>query len=332
MNILIPDVLSPPANIEKEIFGSTVEIIVAEATFAGQISDDTWRRCDAILAWDQIQYTSELIDKLENCKAIVRVGVGYDNIDLKAAAQKNIPVCTVPDYGTEEVADHTMALMLALVRGFPVYVKRVRQRDWNRENKMPFRLRGKTMGIVGLGRIGSAVAVRAKAFGMNVVFYDPYKEDGYDKSLGIQRVENLDDIGQQSDIISLHTPLTNETKGMIDKRFFSNTTRNPILINTARGAIIKLDDLYTAMQTDTINAVGLDVLPIEPNDDTQELIMAWEQKETWLQGRVLVTPHVAFYSPEGYREMRQKAAREALRVLNGESPRNPVTVFNSCQK
>lgn len=327
MNILIPDVLSPPADIEREIFGNDAQITIAGATSAEQISDDTWNACDAILAWDQIQYNAELIGKLKNCKTIVRVGVGYDNINLKAAAENNIQVCTVPDYGTEEVADHTMALLLALVRGFPEYVSRVKQRDWSRENHMPFRLRGKTMGIIGLGRIGTAVAVRAKTFGLRVIFYDPYKDDGYDKSMGIERVDNLEDIATQSEIISLHTPLTKETKGMIDQSFFSKIKHQPILINTARGAVIDIHDLYSAMRNETVNAVGLDVLPVEPSDDTQQLISEWEQNDPWLKGRVLVTPHVAFYSPEGYKEMRKKAAQEALRILNGELPRNNILNF-----
>ncbi len=324
MKILIPDVLSPPADVEREVFGNDVDIILAQATDASQISDTTWENCDAILAWDQIQYTAELIEKLDNCKAIVRVGVGYDNIDLLAAEQKSIQVCTIPDYGTEEVADHTMALLLSITRGFPEYVKRVRERDWDRANSMPFRLRDKAMGIVGLGRIGTAVAVRAKAFGLRVLFYDPYKDDGYDKAMGIKRVDNLAEIASQCDIISLHTPLTDETNRMINNSFFTEVKRSPIILNTARGAIIDLNDLYLAMKNDIVNAVGLDVLPIEPSDDSQKLISAWENHESWLKGRVIVTPHVAFYSPEGYTEMRRKAAIEALRVLNGEKPRNQV--------
>ena len=136
MNILIPDVLKHPVDIEAEIFGSSANIIVGEATNQEDISDEVWSNCDAVLAFDQIVYDIDLLSKLTNCKVIVRVGVGYDNVDVIAAKDKDILVCNVPDYGTEEVADHTMGMLLSLMRGLPEYTRRVQERNYNRENNI----------------------------------------------------------------------------------------------------------------------------------------------------------------------------------------------------
>ncbi len=324
MNILIPDVLSEPADIELKIFGPNADIFVGEATNDKDISDEVWSNCDAILAFDQIVYDKDLISKLAKCKVIVRVGVGYDNVDLLATKNKDILVCNVPDYGTEEVADHTMGMLLSLLRGFPEYIRRVQQRNYSRANNMPARLRGKILGIIGLGRIGTAVALRAGTFGIKVIFYDPYKDDGYNKSLGINRVDTLHDIARLSDIVSIHTPLTNETENMIDERFFNSVKPGMIIINTARGSIIDISALRIAMKEKIINGAGLDVLPIEHSDDSQQLIVEWENNEEWLRGRLIVTPHVGFYSPEALKEMRTKASYEVKRVLEGKPARNPV--------
>ncbi len=324
MNILIPDVLREPVDIEAEIFGMDADIVVGEATSHEDITDEVWSNCDAILAFDQIIYDKDLISKLVKCKVIVRVGVGYDNVNLLETKKKNIVVCNVPDYGTEEVADHAMGMLLSLLRGLPEYTRRVQQRNYCRENQMPARLGGKNLGIIGLGRIGTATALRAKAFGLKVIFYDPYKDDGYDKSLGIRKVDTLHDLARLSDIVSIHTPLTKETENMIDDSFFKIIKPDSILINTARGSIIDLSALRNAMKKRIIKAAGLDVLPIEPSDDSQQLIVEWENNEEWLRGRLIVTPHVGFYSPEALKEMRIKASIEVKRVLEGKPPRNLV--------
>ena len=324
MNILIPDVLREPVDIEAEIFGMDADIVVGEATSHEDITDEVWSNCDAILAFDQIIYDKDLISKLVKCKVIVRVGVGYDNVNLLETKKKNIVVCNVPDYGTEEVADHAMGMLLSLLRGLPEYTRRVQQRNYCRENQMPARLGGKNLGIIGLGRIGTATALRAKAFGLKVIFYDPYKDDGYDKSLGIRKVDTLHDLARLSDIVSIHTPLTKETENMIDDSFFKIIKPDSILINTARGSIIDLSALRNAMKKRIIKAAGLDVLPIEPSDDSQQLIVEWENNEEWLRGRLIVTPHVGFYSPEALKEMRIKASIEVKRVLEGKPPQNLV--------
>jgi lactate dehydrogenase-like 2-hydroxyacid dehydrogenase len=326
--ILIPDHISNNCDIEKNIFGKN--IIVQTYSFQSNepIQNEIWENCDAILVWHHIQIDKKIIEKLSKCKVIVRIGVGFDSVDLVAAKEKGIVVCNVPDYGTNDVADHSIALMLSLARGLEKYnyeAKYNEQWEWNVAGELR-RLSDSTMGIIGLGRIGTATALRAKAFGIKVVFYDPYVSDGKDKSLLIKRCGSLDELLGLSDIVSFHTPLTNETLSMANKSFFKKMKSSATLINTARGQIFNIDDLYDALKSDIIKSVGTDVLPIEPPEKTHPLIKSWRNDEEWLSGRLLITPHAAFYNKESLIEMREKAALEALRVLNGENSRNPIKI------
>jgi len=323
--ILIPDRLTVP-DVEKKVFGDDYEIITTSVLNADDVDDILWNSAHAVLAWHDLTYNAELIEKLISCKVIVRVGVGYDNVDLEAAKKKNIVVCNVPDYGTNDVADHAFALLLTLVRGTEVYNRQLKRNmiwEWTTAGEL-HRITNLTFGIIGLGRIGTATALRAKSFGMNVVFYDPYVPDGKDKALQVTRVNLLNELLEKADIISIHTPLTDETRSMVNKDFFDNVKKNLILINTARGKIIDLDALNNALQDNVVKAAGLDVLPQEPPDINHPLIQAWQAEEDWLSGRLLITPHSAFYNRESYIEMRQKAAEEALRVLNHENPKNKL--------
>ena len=325
-NILIPDHISDNCNIEKNIFGKKCIVQMHHYLDAETISIEKWENCDAILVWHHIQIDKEIIKKLKKCKVIVRIGVGFDSVDISVAKEKGIVVCNVPDYGTNDVADHSIALMLSLARGLEKYNYEAKYNEkwkWNVAGELR-RLTGSTMGIIGLGRIGTATALRAKAFGMNIIFYDPYVSDGKDKSLMITRYGNLDELLAISDIVSLHTPLTSETLSMANKSFFDKMKSSAILINTARGQIFNIDDLYDALKSNIIKAVGTDVLPIEPPEKTHPLIKAWRNDKKWLSGRLLITPHSAFYNRESFIEMREKAALEAKRVLEGFEPFNQV--------
>lgn len=324
--ILIPDRLSTPPDVEQEAFGSGFNILTPCASHTSEISDDVWRTADAVLAWHDLQFTDEVIKKLRRCKTIVRVGVGFDNIDLEAAGKYGIAVCNVPDYGTDDVADHAMGLCLALSRGIYAFSEKVRGVDawqWDCAGELR-RLKGSVMGIVGLGRIGTATAMRAKAFGMCVKFYDPYIADGQDKALGVQRVDSLLNLASHSDVISFHTPLTEETRGMGDDSFFDHLKSGGIVINTSRGPVIQLDSLHTALRSGQVRGAGLDVVEMEPPDPEHPLIKAWRSREEWIAYRLIITPHAAFFCEESYREMRYKAALAAKRILKGEAPRNCV--------
>ena len=324
--VLIPDRLTSNTEIERDVFGSDTEILTPCVKHASEIDDETWSNASAILAWHDLKYTAEIIDKLDKCMTIVRVGVGFDNVDIVASGKKGIPVCNVPDYGTDDVADHAIGLILSLARGIYAYNEKVRiskSWDWNDAGDLN-RLKGSVIGIIGLGRIGTASALRAKAFGMDVVYYDPYIPDGMDKALGISKCDDLSNLLKVSDVVSINAPLTEETREMADHTFFMSIKKGAIFINTARGEIVNLDALTEALRTDHLRGAGLDVLPQEPPDPTHPLIRAWRNREPWISERLIITPHSAFYNKESYEEMRKKAAEEVVRIFQGLSPRNCI--------
>ena len=325
--VLIPD-RSTEATIEKDVFGGNYEVITPNAADISEIKDEIWASCDGMLVWHDFEYSKDIISKLSNCKAIVRVGTGYDNIDLEAGAERSIIVSNVPDYGTNDVADHTWALILALERGILRFNQSMLDKgpwSWELGTNLE-RIQDKTLGIIGLGRIGTAVAMRAKAFGMKVVFYDPYISIGIEKSLNISRVHHLTDLLKGSDIVTIHTPLTDLTKGMVNTEFFNKMKSGSSLYNTARGEIIVFDDLYNALTENKIKWAGLDVLETEPIDYNHPLIKAWQQDESWISGRLVITPHTAFYNKQSYEEMKRKAAEELKRILENNKPLNQVNL------
>ena len=323
--ILIPD-RSTEAITEKEVFGGNYNVIIPKAADISEIDDELWVSCDGMLVWHDFEYSKKIISKLSKCKGIVRVGTGFDNIDLEAASKTGIIVSNVPDYGTNDVADHTWALVLTQERGILKFNQSMlHEGPWSWELGTDLeRIQDKTMGIIGLGRIGTAVAIRARAFGMKVVFYDPYISIGIEKSLNINRVHHLTDLLVESDIVTIHTPLTNETKGMVNAEFFNKMKRGSSIYNTARGEIIVMNDLYHALKERRIKSAGLDVLETEPIDYSHPLVKAWQRDESWISGRLVITPHTAFYNKQSYEEMRRKAAVELKRIIEGEKPLNRV--------
>ena len=323
--ILIPDG-STDANIEKQVFGDNYEVITPNANDISEIKDEIWASCDGMLVWHDFEYSEEIISKLSNCKGLVRVGTGFDNVDLRTATEKNIIVSNVPDYGVNDVADHTWGLILALERGIIAFNQSILEEGpWSWELGINLeRIQNRTLGILGLGRIGTAVAIRAKAFGMRIVFYDPYLPIGIEKSLSLNRVHRQVDLIKEADIVTIHTPLTKLTKGMVDKEFFSMMRPGSSIFNTARGEIIVMDDLYHALKENTIKCAGVDVLETEPIDYYHPLIKAWKQGESWISGRLIITPHAAFYNKQSYEEMRRKAAEELKRIIEGNKPLNRV--------
>lgn len=324
--VLIPDRLSAPA-VEQGVLGSDVRIIAPCASRAEEVADEAWGAADAVILWHDVQVTKQVIEKLERCRVIVRCGAGFDNVDLRAAGDRGIAVCNVPDYGTNDVADHTLALLVALWRGLPSVSEAARRSadGWSWHAASPLtRITGKTLGIIGLGRIGTAVALRARAFGLRVLFYDPYLADGYDKALGVERRSSLEDTLPELDAVSFHAPLTDETRGMAGDPFFARLREGAILVNTARGPIVPLDALERALRSGRLRAAGVDVLDEEPPNEAHPLIRAWRGDEPWLSGRLVVTPHVAFYCAEAYEEMRRKAAQTVRLSLDGQPLRNVV--------
>ena len=290
------------------------------------VTDEQWASCDAVVS--VIDIPQQYRDKMTNCRIFVTPKVGFDNIDIKAWGEVGIPVCNIPDYGTQEVADHAMALMLSLMKGITFHTRELKSdpRGLWRPALNPYgkRLSVCTFGVVGLGRIGTAAALRAKAFGMDVVMYDPYRENGAELSIGVRRAHSLAELFGQCDVVSLHLPLSNETEKLINAEALAASKPGLILINTARGPIIDLDGLYEAMRANHIQAAGLDVLPEEPANPDHPLIKAWAGDEEWINHRLLITPHSAFFTPESVYDMRYKGGEVAITYLDGGRLNNCV--------
>ena len=186
------------------------------------------------------------------------------------------------------------------------------------------RIQGLRFNIIGLGRIGTATAIRAKTFGFDVGFFDPYKPDGWEKATGLRRFFDLHDLLEVSDVISLHTPLTAETTNLVNRDFIASTSHGAILINTARGAIMNLAAVWDGLQGGRLGGVGLDVLPTEPPDLDEPLLQAWQRPDDYLVGKIILTPHCAFFNQESYIEMRTKAAKTAFEFLERGTLKNCV--------
>jgi C-terminal binding protein len=325
-HVVVADFVTDALQPEREILGDIADIAALDANtesdLAGKIED-----ADAVMVYHNIAITKTTIATLKNCKLIVRCGVGFDNVDHIFARSRGIPVGNVPDYGTEEVADSAIGMALALARGINFFNNRLQREagPWAYMQGSPIlRLRGRVFGIIGLGRIGIAAAVRAKALGMDVAFYDPLKPDGYDKAIGVRRVEKLDDLLKEAFIVSVHCPLTPESKHIIDARALKLMQKGSYLVNTARGGCVDATAIPEAIRNGTLAGAAIDVLPQEPPPDDHPLLVAWRNPADPCHDRVILNPHSAFYSEEGLRDMRVKGAQACRRALLGEPLRNVV--------
>jgi phosphoglycerate dehydrogenase-like enzyme len=308
--IAITDYIEIPS-IEKEILGDLVSTKVTNET-------------EVILVWHK-QINKEYISKLPKLKGVQRYGVGYDNLDLDMLKNKNIIACNNPDYGVDEVSDTAIAMILNIARGITQYNELAKSYfdSWQKNVISTIRRNSDiTVGIVGAGRIGGTVLLKCNSLKFKTVFYDKYKERGHDKLLSSIRVNSLKELLNVSDIISLHTPLTIETVGMVNLEFLNEMKKGGSLVNTARGALFSnCDLLYNAMRTNQLNQLAIDVLPNEP-PNSGKFINAWRKSEEWINGRLIINPHTAYYSKQSYREMRLKAAENALRIYYGQEPFN----------
>lgn len=304
----------PESTIERQIIGGAARVTRTLCETDADLTDEVCG-ANAIIIWHNMPLTAQGIARLKNCRAIIRNGVGFDSVDVAAACERGIAVCNVPDYGTEEVADHAIALAMALCRQILPLDVEAKQLGWNiRVTAKLRRLSALTFGIVGLGRIGTATALRAKALGFRVIFHDPYLPNGADKAVGVTRVRTLDELLTQTDVLSLHCPLNEETRHLIAERELALLKPSAFVVNTARGGIIKKTAILAALRENRIAGAGLDVIEDEPLRTADEAATP----------NLIATCHAAFCSVESKIEMRSTSARIALAAVRNEALENVV--------
>lgn len=320
--VLEPEAMYPDTRLEQEILGPGVEVLRGGAPHTDTLdalTDEVCARVDGLLIFRH-WLRPHHIARFPKLKVVVRMGVGYDRLDRAACAARGITVCNVPDYGTMEVADHAIALTLALRRGLLLHHDLQRAdppAPWRYlDNPLIRRLGVQTFGVLGLGRIGTAAALRAKALGFRVVFHDPFLPNGVDRALGIERARSLDDLLRQADVLSIHVPDTRTTRGLIGAREIALLPKDAVVVNTARGTSLDLDALEAALRSGHLAGAGLDVIPVEPPEDpVPALLAAYRRREAWLAGRLIITPHSAFHTPEAWADIRRKSAETMRDVL-----------------
>ncbi len=325
-HVVIADFINDALEIERDVLDgiATVEALDAygERDLEGRID-----KADAIMLYHNLGLSASTINRLTRCRLIVRCGVGFDNVDHALARKLGIPVANVPDYGTEEVADSAIGMALALARGFHLYNLRMRREPdpWMYHVASPLhRLRGRVFGIVGLGRIGTATAKRALSMGMDVRFFDPLKPDGYDKANGVRRVETLEELMRESHVLSLHCPLNDLSRRMINADTLQWLPTGSYLVNTARGDVVDTAAIPDAIASGRLAGAAFDVLAEEPPSPTNPLLAAWRDPSHPAYERLIVNPHSAFYSEEGLSDMRLKGAEACRRALTGQPLRNVI--------
>ncbi|WP_251330807.1 C-terminal binding protein [Haloplanus pelagicus] len=264
-----------------------------------------------------VQYaeiTPAVFEALPDLQAVGRYGIGVDSVDLDAATAHGVQVVNVPDYCIEEVPTHALALLLACIRKVPAYDRTIRDGTWDWTDGKPIhRLTGATLGVVGFGKLPRRLLELVAGFDLDVLVYDPYVDAGEIEAVGAEKVD-LDDLLARAKYVSVHAPLTEETHHLLDAAAFERMREDAILVNTARGALVDVDALVDAVESEEIAGAGLDVLPEEPPDPTPP-----SDHEA-----IVYTPHVAWYSETSMETMRRTVAEDVLGILRGEPARNPV--------
>ncbi|MFC1665440.1 C-terminal binding protein [Pseudomonadota bacterium] len=286
--------------------------IASEPTVDGIL--EVARKADGLLV-TYANITAEIIEQLENCKVIARTGIGVDNIDVPAATKKGITVTFVPDYCIDEVSDHAMAMLLSMIRKIPFSNQLVQSGRWEMPAVVPIaRIRGKTLGLVGFGNIPQLVAVKAQAFGINVIASDPFIDPEIPKSKGVELVE-FEAVLTRSDYVSIHAPLTPKTENLFSTDAFSKMKSTAILVNTARGPLVDGDALCAALDAGEISAAALDVAPVEPMPADSPLLG---------RDNLILSPHTGFYSIDALDELQTKAASDIAAIISGKEAVYPV--------
>jgi len=272
---------------------------------------------DALMVTIQ-KVPASLIAAMPHCRLISRVGTGLDAIDIPAATARGIWVANVPDYAVDEVSTHAIMLLLAQARRLPRVLASTRRGEWNGSLAQPFpRLKGQILGVLGFGRIAQAVAAKGRGLGLEVIAHDPYVEPAMMIAAGVRPV-TAETLWRESDFISLHTPLTDGTRQVVNAQSLAHMKPSAYLINTARGQLIDEPALLQAVQSGQIAGAALDVLTTEPPAPDYPLLH---------EEKILITPHFAWYSEAADHDVRARGAEEVVRVLRGERPHAPVNAI-----
>ncbi len=311
--VVVTDSVFPSLDPERAVLRGLADVQLAPSKEEAVLREVA-RDADALLNC-YAPLSRDLIASLRRCRVIARYGIGVDTVDLGAASAAGIMVTNVPDYCIDEVSDHALALILALTRGVARALLATRAGAWDVGVVRPLhRLRGRTLALVGFGRIARALGAKAAPLGLRVLAYDPYVGPEAISAGGAEPVD-LSTALREADILSIHVPLTEETLHLIDQRALAAMKPTALLVNTSRGAVVDTAALAMALRAERLAGAGLDVLETEPPSAEVELLRL---------ANVIVTPHVAFYSEESLLELQTRAAEEVARVLRGERPRSLV--------
>lgn len=312
--VVIVDHREEGFEIEKNAFLSEgAEVSICETRNEEELIESVRDAYVVIFTFSKI--SRNVIDQLTNCKMLIRYGVGLDNVDIKAASEKGISVCNTPNYGTYAVAEHAFALLMSMNRRILFLDQQVRNHIWDMEGIPPvYSLSNKGLGIVGFGNTGRYLAKMAAAFNMKVVVYDPFISQEIANEHKV-RTSGFDELIRNSDHISIHAPLTDETRYLFNKDVFQEMKKTSIIVNTSRGGLINQNDLLWALKNERIAGAALDVFENEPLDPQSELLTLHN---------VVLTPHVAWYTEESIVNLHQEVIDDVLRVLQGNVPQNVV--------
>ena len=310
MKVLITEKLAEPAvELLREEFEVDVLLGLGNQELLERIGE-----YDGLIVRSATRVTAEVIERAENLKAIGRAGIGVDNIDIEVATKHGILVANAPESNTVAAAEHTLALMLAAARRIPAADSSLRGGEWNRSAFKGVEVAEKTLGLVGLGHVGTIVARGAVGMGMRVLAYDPYVSEDRMRSMNLDRAENLDEIFESSDFVSLHVPRTPQTAGMVDAGALEKMKPTAYLINVARGGIVDETALYNALKEGTIAGAALDVFEEEPT--TQSPIFSLPN--------VVVTPHLGASTAEAQDRAGVAAAEQVATALRGAVPMHAI--------
>ena len=311
--------------LDKGYFPSIRPMQEAVSPIGGEIIDVTVKTDEDIIAAakdaDAVLHIlpkvqRKAIESFERCKLIIRMGIGYDEVDVEAATEKGIMVCNVADYCQDEVSDHALTLLLCAVRKVKIFDENVRAGKWGWRHTRPMHeIRGKTLGLVAFGKIPRCLVPKAQGLGLKVIAYDPYLYDDIFAKWDVERRLDLDVLMAESDFVSVHAPFTRETKGMIGETEFRKMKPTAYFVNTSRGPVVDEEALLKALHEEVIAGAALDVMVEEPVPTTSPLLKA---------PNLILTPHASWYTERSVEAVVQKAMADVVRALQGKRPKNLV--------